>query len=208
MLDGRFPGKRLPILEGPADDLGAAVAGPAEKIHSASISIVAIAVNAAATSSLSLTRGLSLAPQAGLEPATLPLLSLAKYGDSLENHASAPVPAIRGLARISPRLRNSWPAPELPCATPQSSQSFWKDGARRSIRLSMFFIAFGGRSGHASRVHCPKARFLRRVDSAVCHRIFRGSVETGSIETGSERPIAGSQTRPRRPRATIPKFPF
>ena len=48
--------------------------------------------------------------------------------------------------------------------------------ARRSIRLSMFFIAFGGRSGHANRVHCSMARFLRRVDSAVCHRILRCSV--------------------------------
>jgi len=109
----------------------------------------------------------------------LHLQSLAKYGDSLEKHASGPVPAIRGLARISPRLRNSWPAPELPCATPQSSQSFWNDGARRSIRLSMFFIAFGGRSGHANRVHCPKARFPRRVDSAVCHPILRGSQSAG-----------------------------
>ena len=70
--------------------------------------------------------------------------------DSLENRASGPVPAIRGLARISPRLRNSWPVPELPCAAPQSSQSFWNHGARRSIRLSLFFIAFGGRSGHAN----------------------------------------------------------
>ena len=102
------------------------------------------------------------------------------------------MPAIRGLARILPRLRNSWPVPELLCATPQSSQSFWNDGARRSIRRSLFFIAFGGRSGHANRVHCPKARFPRRVDSAVCRRILRGSVRSGHrLEISQTPPRSG-----------------